>query len=78
MDDALAMRGVERIADLDAVGNRLLHRQRSGNRLPVDELHHQVTAAVVLTDVVERADVRMIQRGDRARFPFEALGERAL
>ena len=32
----------------------------------------------MLADVVERADVRMIERRDRAGFALEALGERAL
>ena len=40
-------------------------------RLPLDQLHDQV----IRSDVVELADVRMIQRGDGAGFDFESIGE---
>ena len=33
VDDALAVRGVERLADLHAVRDRLVDRQRAGDRL---------------------------------------------
>ena len=61
MDDALLVCGMERVADLDAVGNRLFDRHRTGDRSALDVLHHEVAAAVVLADVVERADVRVVQ-----------------
>jgi len=35
-------------------------------------LHHQINDAVVLADVVERADVRVCQRGYGAGLPLEA------
>ena len=38
---------------------------------PSDQLHHQVVGA----DVVQRANIRVVQRGDRARFAFEAVAE---
>jgi len=41
------------------------------NRRPLDKLHDQV----VRPDVVELADIGMIQRGDGAGFPLEALAE---
>jgi len=43
----------------------------AGERRALDVLHHQIVEA----DVVQRADVRMIQRGDGAGFPLEALAE---
>jgi len=77
MDDAGAMRAIERIGDLDAVTNDVRERQRPardalGERLAFEQLHHQIAAAVVLADVVQRADVRMVELRDRARFPLEA------
>ena len=75
MDDALAVRRVECLADLDAVGDRLFDRHRPGDRLALDELHHQVAAAFVLADIKQRADVRMIERRDRMRLALEALRE---
>ena len=78
MDDALTVRRVQRLADLDPVGDRLFDRDRPGNRLALDELHHQVAAAFVLTDIEERADVGMVQGRDGVRLAFEPLGERTL
>ena len=42
-------------------------------RLALEQLHHHELLAVVLADVVERADVRMVQDRDDARFALEAL-----
>jgi hypothetical protein len=42
-------------------------------RLALDKLHHQEIDFAFAADVVERADVRMIQRGDRAGFALETL-----
>src|SRR5215467_3198537 len=69
MSDALLVRGVQRVADLPGVLHRLIDRQRTFQRSAVNVLHHQV----IRPDVVELANVRMIQRGDRTRFPLEAL-----
>src|SRR6185436_17853033 len=41
--------------------------------LSLEILHHQKVAACVGAEVVKRADVRMRQRRDRARFPLESL-----
>ena len=48
-------------------------RDSIGERLPFQILHDEEVDRVLTTDVVERADVRMIQRRDRARFTVEAL-----
>jgi hypothetical protein len=41
-------------------------------RLAREVLHHQVRRVVVRANVVERADVRVCERGDRARLTLEA------
>ena len=78
MDDPVTMRFVQRLGDLNAVAEGLLHRQRTLfqpllERFAFDELHYQVISPFVMTDVVERADVRIAQRGNGARFAIESL-----
>ena len=72
MDDAVAMRGVERRRDFDRVFDRLIRWQRAfrqsiGQRLTLEARHDEEVRALVLADVVERADVGMIER---ARSPW--------
>ena len=69
---------VERVDDLDRVFDRLRERQRSPlqprlERLTIDVLHDQVVDVVLHPDVMERADVRMVQAGDDPGFPLEAF-----
>ena len=76
VDDALLVRGFERIGDLARDGERLLERNRAlldplGERLALDQLHDQVVRA----DVEQRADIGMVQRGDGARLALEAVAE---
>ena len=76
MDDPGPVRLVERIRDLNTVAQNLLERQRPfrqfvRQRFALEQLHHQV----VLADVVQRADVRVIERRDRLRLTLEALRE---
>jgi hypothetical protein len=78
MDDAGAMRRVERIGDLDRRLQRPVERQRAAlegrrQRLAFEELHDEIGDAVVASDVVQRADVRMTETGDRPRLALEAL-----
>jgi hypothetical protein len=40
-------------------------------RFAVEQLGHQVCGAIMRADIVNREDVGMGQRGDRARFAFE-------
>jgi hypothetical protein len=47
-------------------------REEVVERLTVETLHDEIPMPFVLADVVDRADTRMAQRGDRARFPLEA------
>ena len=69
---------VERLGDLNRQRERSIERNRTalqalGKRLALEELHDQVGHAVFLTDVVNRADVRVTETGDRARFALEPL-----
>ena len=65
VDDALAMRLVERVGDLDAdlqylrSGSAPL-RKRCGKRLALEVFHHQEVDVVLGADVVEHADVGMV------------------
>ncbi len=72
------MRLVERIRHLNPVSGHLLGRKRAsgellGQGLSFQKLHDEVIHPVLMPDVIERADVRMRQGGDRLRLPFEAL-----
>ena len=63
---------VEGVGDLDAVAQDLVEGERAllepvRERLALEVLHDQEVDAVVLADVVERADVRM---GEGSRWPW--------
>ena len=78
MDDSLAVRAVERIGDLDADVDDLVGLQGPGRepipkRLSLHQLHDDERVALVLADVVDRADVRVIQCGGRARLELEPI-----
>ena len=73
VDDALFVRGVERVQDLPGQFERLSERHRSVQPLALDVLHDEVVGA----DVVERTDMRMVYRRDGPRLTFKALTERA-
>src|SRR5262245_14124771 len=71
VDDAPLMRRFQRFGDLPRDGQRFGQCDGTGQRRALDVLHHQIVGA----DVVQRADVGMIQCGHRAGFPLEALVE---
>ena len=72
MRDVLLVRGVECIADLHGVAQRLISSgKRTMERSPLDKLHDQIVGA----DIVKLANVWMVQRGDGFGFMFEALTE---
>ena len=50
-------------------------RQALRQRLAFDVLHPQEIRVVLMTDVVERANGRMIQTGNRARFAIKAFAQ---
>jgi hypothetical protein len=47
--------------------------QTIGERLAFEILHHQKVHAVLRADVVQRADVRMLQAGDCLRLAIQSL-----
>ncbi len=71
------MRGIERLRDLTPVVQRAIDRQAAARnqlveRPPGHELHDDVIDALVLFDVVDRDDVWVVERGDRASFLLES------
>ena len=78
MDDVLLMRLVQRVHDLARDLQGVVEWQRStresiGERLALEVLEDEIPHAVLFPDVVKRADVRVVQAGDRLRFAVEAL-----
>ena len=78
VDDPPPVRLVQRIRDLDGNRECLIEWQRTllqplGHDLPVEILHDQEVDAVPVADVVEMADVRVVQRGDRAGLELKSL-----
>jgi hypothetical protein len=78
VDDAGLVRPCEGVGDLDADLEGLVERELPTNEarcecFPVHVLHDEKVRAVLLTDVVECADVRVGQRRDRTGFAFEPL-----
>ena len=72
------MRGVEGVRDVDRDVDDAIHRQRAGAEDlvqggAVDQLHHDEAAAFMLADVVEGADVGVVQRRGGARLALEAF-----
>ena len=80
MSDALGVRFLQGVGNLDRVLERLVERDGAGlqpirERLALQVLHDEVRDAVLFTDVIERANVGMIELGDRARLALEPLAE---
>jgi hypothetical protein len=72
------MSGVQRISDLYAEVHDLVDLEGPGEqaivqRLSLQPLHHDEWLAIVFTDVVDGADVGVIQGRCRARFDAKAL-----
>ena len=80
MNDAMPMRHVERASDLDGVTKNLVWQERSffettSERLAFQVLHHQEVDADIGADIVENADVRVLERRDGLRLTQESLSE---
>lgn len=78
MHDPESVRGVERFRDLDREGERLTVGQRPFLQpvrevFPRDVLHDEVVDPVLVSHVVERADVRVVELRERFRLSLEAL-----
>ena len=71
MRDAFVMSGFERAAMPSASRTASGRSQRPARRSAVDVLHDDVIRA----DIVNLADIGMIQRGDGFGFPLEAFGK---
>ncbi len=77
VDDAGLVGGGERVGDLGTdleqpLGGERLAGELLLQGLALHQLHDQKGRALVLADVVQRADVRMVQSGSGARFALEA------
>ena len=75
---ALGMRRIQRVRRLDGQIQQFVELERCTvdpflESLAFQVLHHQERPALVAVDIVERADVRMVQRGDGARLALKAL-----
>ena len=78
MHHAGAMRRIERTGNRGGVPDRAIDRKRAtlqdgGERLALQVLHDEVAGALLFADVVQRADVRVVETGDDARFTLEAF-----
>ena len=78
VNDALAVGGLEGVGHVDGDLHDLLDRERAAGeaaleRLPLEQLHRDEGAPLVLVRVVDRADVRVVEGRGRARLALEAL-----
>ena len=76
MNDPLLMRGFEGLRDLFRDGQRLVEWQRAAlqptrERFAANEFEDEELFAVGFVLTVDRADVRMVQRGKELRFTAE-------
>ena len=76
VNDSVGVRRGKRIGDLRAVLQHQADRERTflqpgGESFALHQFHHEVIG----TDIVERADVGMIQSGDRSRLALEAIAK---
>src|ERR1700722_7626637 len=77
MNDALGVRGIESVGNLDGQREQSLDFHRAvANAVPegvaVEIFHSDESLVLVFTDVVNRANVGMIQGRRRFGFPAEA------
>src|SRR6185436_10073569 len=78
VDDPVRVRVGQRVSQFVRDRQQLARRNGTApdarlQRLPVETLHDEVIDARVVPDVVERADVRMLEVGDDPGFPLEAF-----
>src|SRR5262249_35427223 len=71
MDDSFLMRRRQGIRDLIRIIQNGVNRQRTFRTLAFDKFHHEI----IWTDIVERTDIRMIQRGYYAHLASESFAE---
>ena len=78
MDDSSGVSGIERVGDFDAQFEQRLELERLATdavlqSCAIEIFHGDEVAAFVAADFVDRADIRMIQSGGRARFALKSL-----
>ncbi len=78
MHDSLRVSGIERISNLHTPVKDLFHIQRLAanqvlERLSLQQLHGDEVLAIRFVDLVNRADVRVVERGRGESFPLEGL-----
>src|SRR5688500_5301821 len=78
MNDAGAVSLVQRIGDLDRVTERVIQRQRATPKsvcqcFAFEMFHHQESGTVLVTNVMNYAYVRVIQRGSGTCLALEPL-----
>ena len=78
VDNPARVRRVERLGQLHSNRQGLGEREgpprdSCGKRLPLDQLHRDEMPAIGLADVVNRADIRMVQGGGGPGFATEPL-----
>ena len=78
VDDPLGVGRVEPVDDLDGQVQQPLHPHRAAldevlERLALEQLHDDERLALVLPDLVNRADVGVVERGRRAGLAKEAV-----
>ena len=78
MDDALTMGFGESIGDLNAGAQDFIERhggtlEAGGESLAFDEFHDQVVVAILLADIMQGADVGMVEAGNGAGFAHETF-----
>src|ERR1019366_1448850 len=71
VDDTFFVRRFESGGELAGDPEYFVERQWAFRRFALDILHHDVVRA----DIVDLANVRMVQRRNRTRFTLETLGE---
>ena len=77
---SLAVRLRQRTGDLDGILQEFCYGQRTftdagGQRFAFQEFHHEKIHAVLMTEIMQSADVGVIQGRCGARLSFEALAQ---
>ena len=77
VNDVFGVRGIQRVGDLDGQRQQIFAVHRAPvdavlQRLPIQEFHGDERLAVLLANIVNRADVGMVQGGGGLRFTLES------
>ena len=77
VNDVFGVGGIERVGDFDGEGEEFFDVHGAAvdavlERLPIEKFHGDKGVAVLLADIVDGADVGMVQGGGGLRFPLES------